>query len=303
MKNKDRGSFRLLVTADWHLRDDVPICRKESNVEFRKVQLDKVDWVCHKANELNASLVCAGDMFHVPRPSYGLLNGLLKVFHRNNVVPLVVAGQHDLTWHSPQQYSNSALGLLIREGFVQLLDAGVDCGPIQGSSWDEDRVAFPHGGDCVVYVTHHPIAATKGDPSTTPSNFLSWFKDSAIRVVIAGDRHTPLRMEKYRKLLIVPGSLTRIASNQTHEPQAWFVRGYSRSVEVTSFVIPHDRHAIQQEHLDEKAERDSRVAAFVKSLAKDRDVQLSFVDNLKKALNDSKVGSGVRRLILEALAQ
>jgi hypothetical protein len=58
---------------------------------------------------------------------------------------------------------------------------------------------------------------------------------------------------------------------------------------------------ITKEHLEIKAERDTRMEAFISRLKEDWNVSLSFEDNLKEFLSSNKLRKSVIALIHKAM--
>jgi hypothetical protein len=56
--------------------------------------------------------------------------------------------------------------------------------------------------------------------------------------------------------------------------------------EISWINLPNDKTAISDQHIQEKKERDARISAFVETVRNNGKISLSFLDNLKKAMNN-----------------
>ena len=70
--------MKLLITADWHLRLNIPRCRTDENwLEFQESMVKEIVQI---ANRKRAILAIIGDIFDIPNvPSYITAMFLLNV--------------------------------------------------------------------------------------------------------------------------------------------------------------------------------------------------------------------------------
>ncbi|KKL99820.1 hypothetical protein LCGC14_1810530, partial [marine sediment metagenome] len=81
----------LILTSDWHLREDTPICRTD---DFWSAQWNKVDQVMALQSKYDCPILHAGDLFHHWKPSPYLLSETID--HLQGSRFYTVYGQHDL---------------------------------------------------------------------------------------------------------------------------------------------------------------------------------------------------------------
>lgn len=116
--------FNVLLTADWHLSDQCPPCRKDDWWAAQAHYLQEVSKfsVRHKC----LAVLHAGDMFDETyrnryRPSPRLLSLALQHMPKNVIT---IPGNHDLPEHDLGQYESSGLAALETAGVVTVLRLG-----------------------------------------------------------------------------------------------------------------------------------------------------------------------------------
>ncbi|KKL45777.1 hypothetical protein LCGC14_2352220, partial [marine sediment metagenome] len=100
------GSVQAVMTADWHLRDSIPVCRTD---DFWKAQWAKVDFVADLQIVYNCPVFHSGDLFHHWKASPYLLSATLKHLPKNFHT---VYGNHDLPQHSIELTERSGVHTL-----------------------------------------------------------------------------------------------------------------------------------------------------------------------------------------------
>lgn len=109
--------MRIVFCSDWHIRATNPISRKDHYVEacFRKVR-QMVD----RANELEARIICAGDMLDGPRIPFWVLNRLIVELKRCKLLTFTIAGNHEANFHNSDNLQDTALKTLEEAGVVAM---------------------------------------------------------------------------------------------------------------------------------------------------------------------------------------
>ena len=108
--------MKLILTADWHLRDDVPKSRTDRDTFFDE-QFKKVEFIVNYAIEHDATIMLAGDVFHKSKVSPKVINRLAETI-RNDVDILVIPGNHDLPNHNPELLEESSYGTMLHLGLL-----------------------------------------------------------------------------------------------------------------------------------------------------------------------------------------
>ena len=58
-KRKTKQKATAILTADWHIRADVPICRTD---DFFQAMSDKLDFILNLSKEHDCPILLAGDL-------------------------------------------------------------------------------------------------------------------------------------------------------------------------------------------------------------------------------------------------
>ena len=104
--------MKFVLTADWHLREDLPRCRVDKDwIQVQKNALGQILSICRKKN---CNLYVVGDIFH--RSSefrmVRMVQNLADELEKTNLRLYYLAGNHDLKYHSSLNLDSSAIGLL-----------------------------------------------------------------------------------------------------------------------------------------------------------------------------------------------
>lgn len=98
---------RFLYFTDSHLMARTPARRTG---DFERDMMAKMYWLLITALERNVdAIVCGGDLFDMPRPSYRLAVRIMKLIRDSGLPWLHVLGNHDIMGHNPDTYIHGAL--------------------------------------------------------------------------------------------------------------------------------------------------------------------------------------------------
>ena len=307
---------RLVITADWHLREDMPICRNDA--DWMDVQRGAMKFVIDFANEKKASVAIVGDLFHRSHVHPSVVSMFLEEVGRYFVEGggvYLLAGQHDLPYHSLENISKSSFGnlwaLIQRHRFDRVKGAYIDfhLGDLEEIGtrlhFGELRVDRPreHSDDCAVtlgggacdcpyqpthFVFIHQLAfKSKKDMPPTDEGMLA--EDLAAmfpeaRIIALGDNHRHFMWETHTKerdqVILNPGCLVRQSADLIDYESGF----YYVDEEQIDFVVVPDSGTVSNAHLVREQERDDRIEAFVSTLEKGQEVSLDFVQNLRSKM-------------------
>ena len=182
----------LILTSDWHLREDTPACWIG---DFQAEQWSSVTFVASLQEKYDCPVIHAGDLFHHWKPSPWLLaqaiNLLPKQFY-------TVYGQHDLPQHNWDLREKSGLYTLQVAKVLNVLD-GYHYG--QEISTDIENDIF----GVKMMVWHHLTYVNPPFPGATGGNALSVLrKYRKFDLIVTGDNHQSFYVEYEGKLLVIP---------------------------------------------------------------------------------------------------
>jgi DNA repair exonuclease SbcCD nuclease subunit len=300
----------LILTADWHLREDTPACRTD---DYWVAQEKAVDFVTDLAREHQCPVIIAGDVFDRWRRTHRLVSWAAE--HMPEIV-YAIPGQHDLPNHQLSEAPKSALYVLeATNRLFTLTPAGKS---VTGAHRAPNMViyGYPYGAKlqkapkktktrqiavCHTMVWHRE----KPWPGCEADSALKLLKKmQGFDLIVTGDNHKPFTVRtKSGRLLVNPGSLLRMRADQAeHLPRVYLYDAEENTVKPV--YLPIDKKAVSRTHIDiseRKEERQERYSSFVKRLGGKWEVGLSFEDNLKKFFRKHKTKKAVKRLVLEAL--
>jgi hypothetical protein len=119
-------------------------------------------------------------------------------------------------------------------------------------------------------------------------------------LIVSGDNHQSFVVNKGGYLLVNPGSMMRITTDQKDfKPRCYLYYANSNTVEPVYFPIEENVHDIS--HIKHKNERDERIIAYIERMRGGWEVGLSFKKNLEAFFSENKTPRKVREIIWQAL--
>lgn len=279
MKNKPDA----ILTADWHLRSDNPICRTD---DFMKAQFKKVRFIKRLSYKHNCPVIVAGDLFDHWKPSPHLLSKTMK-----SIPNLIcIAGNHDLPANSlgrikecgynvlkVADYINYEPPTLNYKFHIHLFNFGE---PFEKNTTKTPikKVAVIHE---FVYKGRKPFPGQLTDVEQMMKKLKGY------DLIVCGDNHKPFTHRIGKQLFVNSGSLTRQTADQIkHKPRVYL--WYADTNTVEPVYIPIEKNVISRKHIKKDKKRDDRIKACVQALDGSFEVHLSFENNIKTVLANTK---------------
>jgi DNA repair exonuclease SbcCD nuclease subunit len=289
---------KAILTADWHIRADSPVCRTD---DFQKAMWEKVDFVFKLAEECNAPIFLAGDLGHRPQWPNWLLEKFMdyindyKYAEDFSIIEIALAfGQHDLPEHNIDLFSKSGVGVLFQAGYI---------------SSEFDGTAFFHYGQKIkkkkgadIAIAHQMVIKDKpewpGQVADSAKSLLKKFPQ--YRLIVSGDNHKPFVVEHEGRILVNPGSLMRTTADQIdHKPRVYLWDGEG----VEPVYLPIKQGVISREHIDIGAERDHRISAYIDRLNTKYEVGLDFKKNMVEHFDKNRTRKEITGRVWEAMGE
>lgn len=279
-----------ILTADWHLREDVPVCRID---DFVTAQWSKVFFIAELQKKYNCPVIHSGDLFDHWKPSPALLSKTIEYIPKKFYT---VYGNHDLPQHSMELKHKSGVHTLATGGHINLLEHGHF-----GESEPRLGMLF-NAGDVNMAVWHTFTYMGKepwpGCESPTGNKLLRKYKD--FDLIVTGDNHQSFFTEDNGRLLVNPGSITRQTAKQ-HDFKPCVYLWHSEDNTVTRVYLPIDEDAVSREHLEKTEQRNERLESFISKLDGDWEAGISFEENIERFKQKNKVNKHVMEIIYKAL--
>lgn len=298
-KKKNPEKVHAILTADWHLREDTPVCRTD---DFIAAQWDKVRQVRELQKEYGCPVYHAGDLFDHWKPSPALLSKCLQELPSSFYT---VYGNHDLPQHSMELEYKSGVRTLIEAGKVRLLEEG---------HWDyppEKGIVVPYFDENEeltgrLIAVWHTMVWTSKTPFPGAEE-----KDEGHRIlkqypqfdlIVTGDNHQSFVCKQGGRLLVNTGNLTRqTAGQKDFEPCVWLYDAEQN--EVRAHYLDINEEAVSRLHIEKKEERDERIQAFVERLDTEWEGSLDFLKNLQRFAKENNINEKVMQIAYKALEQ
>lgn len=283
-----------ILTADWHLREDVPVCRVD---DFDSVQWRKVRTIAALSEKLQIPVIHAGDLYDYWKPSPELLTKTIKHLPKRF---WTIYGNHDLPQHNIDLAEKCGVRTLQECGRIEVLDT---CHWKQKPTGCSYFGTFAKGVDRAVLVWHvmtYVKSPYPGCKDLKAPSILRKYKDYDL--IVTGDNHSPFVVKEDGRLLVNPGSLMRQTADQKDfRPRVYL--WYPLANEVEPVYLPIDEDAVSTTHITSVAEKDARLSAFVESINSDwqGDASAHFEKNLKLFFEKHETRQSIQQLIYKSL--
>lgn len=298
-------NWDFIAIGDMHLRDDQPPCRTD---DFWKTQHEKVRML-HEIQIDNERIISyppilqPGDLFHKWNSSHYLVQWCMSELPE---YIYTIPGNHDLPNHNMDLLSKSAYMVLCKSrkicmgsgttGFYPFSVSFFPYGYIPpyskfaGKSTNNDNnIALIHA---FVYKDKEPFP---GCAAPKAKQFLKQFK--GFDVIISGDNHQQFEYETENQLLINPGCFTRQRYDEKDTvPCAYLVNASQRKFEKIPLGAKNN---VFQIPFEEDKKRKKKINLFVEGLKDQKEIGLSFEDNLKAFIHKNKVPKNIQSKIQE----
>lgn len=296
---KELGEPTAILTSDWHLRETLPECRTDN---FFTSQWFKVGFVSWLSDALNIPVIHAGDLFDHWKPSPELLTQTMETLPKRF---WTVAGNHDLPQHNLELYRKCGLQSLETAKKIELLQ-GVHWGQSPDINKPAYQGTFAPGVERKVCVWHTMTYVGKsfpGDVSLKAPAVLRRFPQWDL--IVTGHNHKAFAIssEDEKRWLVNPGSLTRQDASQINfRPRVYIWFAKLNKIHLVYLPLLTEE-AVSREHIDAKANRDSRMEAFISRLNLDwgGDDSFDFETNMETFFTTNKIRQSVKDIILKAI--
>lgn len=278
-----------ILTADWHLREDRPVCRMD---DFWTAQWEKVDFISDLQKKYGCPVLHAGDLFNHWKPSPHLLSVTI------NHIPdsfYTIYGNHDLPQHNLELAFKCGVNTLLTARKLEI---------VEGYHWGEIPTTCPSitigKRDILMWhiMTYQGKRPWAGCTDPLAAGLLR--KYPQYDLILTGHNHKPFTEEYNGRHLVNPGSLTRQDADQVDQIPSIYL-WFALDNMVQRVELPHEKDVISREHLDKVAQRDNRIDAFISKLDSDWKAGMSFEQNLEEFFKTNQVRDSVKEIIYKSI--
>lgn len=278
-----------ILCGDIHLRETVPICRKD---DFLAAQWKKLAFIKELQEINDCPVLCSGDLFDYWKPSPELLSITMGFLPHSFYT---VYGNHDLPQHNFELRSKSGIHTLYTANKLNVLGTchyGQKPNVTSSLNIKDRRILVWH---TMTYKIDPPYPGCT-DPRAR--SILHNYSDYDL--VLTGDNHEPFTQEYKGRLLVNPGSMMRQDADQIdYKPAVWL--WYADTNTVKPVYFPIDENAVSRDHLDKVKEKENRISAFIEMLDTSGLDFVNFEKNLNVFLKKNKIEEDVKEIIYKLI--
>jgi DNA repair protein SbcD/Mre11 len=297
--------MKIVLTADWHIRDSVPACRSD---DFLAVQRKKLQYFTDMCKTRKVDLILhAGDLFDKARPVHSqMLEMMIREYAGQWPRTVVIPGNHDMPYHSYERMTEtSSLGVLFN--FEILMEGkGVD-------AYEDEKVKvfyFPYGFDFDEHSDlssdYFNIAVWHGMVTNCGSQVFDSYDGKTILenlrydLILTGHNHKKFIVHgDHDRYLVNPGGLTRQSIDEENSVPSFFMIDTNTRV-LEQFDIPVEKDVFTFD-TEVSKERDEKIRVFIESMSNSYSVGIDFEKNMETFLGENKLDEKVKNFVMEAL--
>ena len=221
----------LLACGDIHAEKNNPQFRID---DYWGTCQNKLVWIVDKANKCNARILVAGDLFNTSRVTPDVTNVVMAILQEAIHIPYVVAGQHDLRYHTSME--KTPIFTLALAGTVRIIQGVYK--NFTGAGFEEYIPTSKNE-----FLITHTCITEKEPPFFLPDaisakEFMK--KYSMYKYIISGDYHPPHHTNtRLGRHLINVGTMVRNKKDmKDHVPVVWLIN--PRNNVVGTIEVPHE---------------------------------------------------------------
>ena len=284
--------MRMIITADWHIRNTRPRCRVDE--DWIKTQQKALNQIAEICDDRKLPLMVVGDIFNSNSDtSFECINMVQKLADRIGGI-YILAGNHDLPYHSSENIDKSAIGVLLQSENVFKIEDYAD--EFSAPNFDEERNSMP-------YMFIHTLTIPSKDKPDfiqceTPESLLE--KYPTAKWIFTGDYHRNFVYEKNGRYVINSGCLIRQVSDmKDYQCGVYLVDTEMEQIEFIPII--DNEELVNDEYIIRENEREERIESFVNKLKDVESVSLDFIDNIEKALLVNKIDEKLKDCVKELI--
>lgn len=294
-----------ILCADLHIRADTPLCRTD---DYFKAQENKVNFIFGLALNHLCPILIAGDLGDKSQWPNWLLEWFSDKILHYGISLFVIPGQHDLPNHKLDNWRKSGIGVLSSSNIINL---SFYADEIYNHNFFID--SFPYGklidgkkennkDYSLIAIAHQMVIENKPlwPDQKAPKGHELLKKFPQYDLILTGDNHNPFVSEYEGRLLVNPGSMMRMKSNQEdHKPRVYI--WYKDTNTVEPVYLPIEDNVISREHIEREQSKDKRIKMYAEKVKEEEDIELSYKDNMKEYFGSTRVRKTVKDKVWESI--
>lgn len=274
--------MKLLLSSDWHLRGSNPENRVDN---FFLSQLRKVEQIFQIFNKEKCQyLLQAGDLFDCPRPSFEVIQYIIKLFKEYRMSKenfICVSGQHDARYRQIDRTAFKLMETLDYTTICKKMKLSEDT-HLYGVSWGDEIPIIEDINKFNILLIHKTIVSKQqfiGQENYLQSDKL--FKKYPYDIVLAGDNHIPVFFQYKEQTIIGCGTISRKTVGESDLiPHIYLL-------DITENDLTYSLDKIELEY--ESAEKVFRPEALTRETTKENAKLKEFIESIK----NNEIGSSL----------
>ena len=278
-----------IITADWHIRSSVPRCRRDS--DWMATQKKALDAIMNKAFEYNCDVYIVGDIFHSNADAsfecISMIQHMADELSGRGLFIRMLAGNHDLPFHSARNIDRSAVGILLNTRGIIPIDGPTDISaPNFGEPVDETKpLVFEHRLVFPDKTSLPPnVEAITADDLLAEHYMAEW--------IFTGDYHHAFHVDRRGRHVVNPGCILRQAADMKDYQCGFFYVDTDNDI-VRFHTTGDNDELVDDSYLIKQEEREQRLEDFMDKLRKTKSISLDFIENVEKAIMENKLSNAL----------
>lgn len=283
--------MKILVTADWHVKGERPICRLDDNwIESQRKTISQIRDVFDE--NMCDQIWILGDLFDAPRCSTEAVNMLVEEllkFPEGSVK--VLCGNHDLKDHNYDNLKMCSIGT-IKQIFGDI-PSNIET-YMKGRSYTVSAKPFglDEENDCDIVCTHQltfPDDGTRGifGGATAEELLARWPK---AKFILTGDYHhgyiyketetTPFMVQATGRYVVTPGCINIQKADELDYGPMVVLLDLAR-LNIQPVYLDPQRENCTRDHIEAREHKEEQFEQVVETIKGSTDILLDFDSNLE----------------------
>lgn len=286
--------MKFILTADWHLRNTKPRCRLDD--DWDKTQIKMLMQIEFIAKKRNCDVYVVGDIFHsnsdTSFKNIQMVQSFAKNLADNDLRMYLLAGNHDLPYHSSENIDKSAIGILLQSENISLIPV---TDKVSATNFDIEsqnkEIIFKH------------VLCFPDDKSIPPNVNAITAKEllgqyDKAKWIFTGDYHHNFHFKANGCHVVNSGCLIRQVSDM--KDYVCGVYYVDTDNEIVEFIqLKDDVSMVDDTYILKQNEKEERIEEFITKLTDTQSVSLDFLDNVEKALLENDLDESLKACIKE----
>lgn len=265
--------MKLLITADWHLRKEIPSCRDDE--DWIGYQRNVLNFIADTAKEKRASICIVGDIFDKAKEDVEIINLFLNFVKKVDDNIYIIAGNHDLLYHNSLDLDKTSFGIVWKNEKIR---------PLWKLGYSKHYGEKELKGEVDKLLFLHDFVYNDKNQSFFNKGFYAYDLFELYpkaQWIFTGDNHYSFVCQKGDKILINPGCITiQTADMINYQPKIFIFDTQTEDME--EIKIPDFGQCFV--NIEERKNIDDGINSFIELIKDKKELSFDFISNLKNAL-------------------